>query len=79
MAHFLVTDLNDEVSSKVNSNKSKRKSANDFDFAESFQGKKMYLIPLKPKPCANESYYSLFFWEMNFSNLLVSTICFYNG
>nr|KAF6307690.1 CCAAT enhancer binding protein zeta [Myotis myotis] len=31
-------DLNDEVSSKVNSNKSKRKSANDFDFAESFQG-----------------------------------------
>ncbi|ELK36086.1 PREDICTED: CCAAT/enhancer-binding protein zeta [Myotis davidii] len=31
-------DLNNEVSSKVNSNKSKRKSANDFDFAESFQG-----------------------------------------
>lgn len=74
MAHFLVTDLNDEVSSKVNSNKSKRKSADDFDFAESFQGKKMHLLPLKPKQCANESYYSLFFWEINFSKLLVSTV-----
>ena len=37
-----VTEL-DEVSSKVNSKKSKR-SANDFDFAGSFQGKKMYLV-----------------------------------
>ncbi|KAK1333151.1 hypothetical protein QTO34_006688 [Cnephaeus nilssonii] len=33
-----IQDFNDEVSSEVNSNKSKRKSANDFDFAESFQG-----------------------------------------
>ncbi|XP_019597596.2 CCAAT/enhancer-binding protein zeta [Rhinolophus sinicus] len=33
-----IQELNDEVSSKVNSKRSKRKGANDFDFAGSFQG-----------------------------------------
>ncbi|XP_066234583.1 CCAAT/enhancer-binding protein zeta [Saccopteryx leptura] len=33
-----IQEINDEVSSKVNSKKSKKKGANDFDFAGSFQG-----------------------------------------
>lgn len=48
---FLVTELDDEVRLKVSNKKNKRKSANDFDFAGSFQGKKMYLVSFKPKHC----------------------------
>lgn len=46
---FLVTELDDEVRLKVNNKKNKRKGANDFDFAGSFQGKKMYLVSFKLK------------------------------
>ncbi|EPY83862.1 hypothetical protein CB1_000522018 [Camelus ferus] len=35
-----IPELDDEVSSKVNSKKNKRKGANDFDFAGSFQGQR---------------------------------------
>ena len=48
---FLVTELDDEVRLKVNNKKNKRKSANDCDFAGSFQGKKMYLVSSAPKHC----------------------------
>lgn len=48
---FLVTEVEDEVRLKVNNKKNKRKSANDFDFAGSFQGKKMYLVSSAPKHC----------------------------
>uniref|UniRef100_A0A8C2PCU7 CCAAT/enhancer-binding protein zeta n=1 Tax=Capra hircus TaxID=9925 RepID=A0A8C2PCU7_CAPHI len=37
-------ELDDEVRLKVSNKKNKRKGANDFDFAGSFQGKKMYLF-----------------------------------
>lgn len=40
-----VTEL--EVHSKVNTNRSKRKGTNDFDFAGSFQGKKMHSVSFK--------------------------------
>lgn len=68
IAHFLITDLNDDVSSEVNSNKSKRKNANDFDFAESFQGKKMHLVPLKCKQCAMKVIIHYSFGKLTFLN-----------
>ena len=49
--NYTGTELDDEVRLKVSNKKNKRKSANDFDFAGSFQGKKMYLVSFKPKHC----------------------------
>lgn len=73
----MVTDLNDEVSSEVYSNKSKRKSANDFDFAESFQGKKVHLV-LSSVHMKVTIHYS--FGKLTFLNCwLVQLVCFYNG
>ncbi|KAF6320954.1 CCAAT enhancer binding protein zeta [Rhinolophus ferrumequinum] len=57
-----IQEPNDEVSSKVNSKRSKRKGANDFDFAGSFQG------PRKKKRNLNDS--NLFVSAEEFGHLL---------
>ncbi|XP_067559339.1 CCAAT/enhancer-binding protein zeta isoform X1 [Pseudorca crassidens] len=57
-----IPELDDDVSFKVNSKKSKRKGANDFDFAGSFQG------PRKKKRNFNDS--NLFVSAEEFGHLL---------